>query len=101
MKNQLLLILTLILFLQISQAQVGINNLMPDASAALDIISNNKGLLIPRMTEAQRGMINAPVVSLLVYQTDGAKGFYSWDGAKWLHLSSQLERITQGTKTGY
>ena len=34
--------------------QVGINNENPDASAALDITSTTKGLLIPRMTAAQR-----------------------------------------------
>ena len=38
-------------------AQVGINNENPDASAALDITSTTGGLLVPRMTAAQRDAI--------------------------------------------
>ncbi len=41
---------------------VGINNdaSAPDNSAMLDVKSTEKGLLIPRMTLAQRGAIAAP-----------------------------------------
>lgn len=47
-----------------------------DPSAMLDISSDSKGLLIPRMTQAQKLAIFAPADGLLVYQTDGSKGFY-------------------------
>jgi hypothetical protein len=39
-------------------AQIGINTVSPDASAALDITSTTGGLLTPRMTAAQRDANN-------------------------------------------
>jgi hypothetical protein len=38
----------------------GIGTLTPDASSLLDITSTTKGILIPRMTKAQRDAIVAP-----------------------------------------
>ncbi|MCF6365344.1 MAG: hypothetical protein L3J35_03995 [Bacteroidales bacterium] len=61
----------------------------PDASAILDITSTNSGILIPRMTEAQRGTIDltGSPVGILVYQTDGAvPGFYYYNGTDWQNL---------------
>jgi hypothetical protein len=48
----------------------------PDASAMLDINSTDKGLLVPRMSEAQRTSISNPATGLIVFQTDGNSGFY-------------------------
>src|SRR5687768_11988623 len=47
-----------------------------DPSAMLDVISSSKGVLIPRMTDAQRIAIASPATGLLVYQTNGTPGFY-------------------------
>ncbi len=60
------------------QAQnVGIGTAAPDASAALDIASTGKGLLVPRLTQAQRAGISSPAAALLVYQINGAQpGFW-------------------------
>ncbi len=61
---------------------VGIGTPTPDASAALDVVATTKGLLVPRLTQAQRlalgtGSIPAPAKGLLVFQTDGAQpGFW-------------------------
>lgn len=55
----------------------------PDPSAVLEIESTNKGLLIPRMNSSQRLSISAPVEGLMVYQTDGTKGFYFHNGSDW------------------
>jgi hypothetical protein len=55
---------------------VGIGTLTPDASAMLEIASSSGGVLLPRLTSAQRLGIAAPATGLLVYQTDGAAGFY-------------------------
>jgi N-acetylneuraminic acid mutarotase len=57
---------------------IGINNTgaSPHVSAILDIQSTDKGLLIPRMTQAQRHAIAGPATGLMVYQTDQEKGFY-------------------------
>ena len=48
----------------------------PDGSAMLDVSSTSKGMLVPRMTNAQINAISNPANSLLVYQTDGTTGFY-------------------------
>jgi len=56
-----------------------------DASAMLDVESTTAGLLVPRMTEAQRDAINGgnPATSLLIYQTDNTPGYYYYDGTIW------------------
>lgn len=51
-----------------------------NASAMLDLSSTTRGLLMPRMTAAQRTAIVSPARGLLVYQTDGTVGFYFYDG---------------------
>ena len=57
-------------------AQVGIGTVNANASAILDMTSTSKGVLVPRMTAAQRAVIASPATGLMVYQTDGASGFY-------------------------
>ena len=60
----------------IAQNNVGINTASPDASAVLDISSSNKGLLIPRLSQSQRGQIPSPATGLMIFQTDVTPGFY-------------------------
>ncbi len=57
---------------------VSINNsgALADASAMLDIKSNTKGLLIPRMLLQERTAIVSPAKGLIVYQTNETEGFY-------------------------
>ena len=71
-------------------AQVGINTDSPHEFAALDIVSTSGGLLVPRMTKAQRNQINVidepvdnPSAGLMIYQTDGTAGFYYYNGSSW------------------
>jgi hypothetical protein len=58
----------------------------------LDIKSNAKGMLVPRMTLTQRTAISEPATGLLVYQTDGVAGFYYNTGTPlspdWVVLAS-------------
>ncbi len=51
-----------------------------NASSVLDVKSVSKGFLAPRMTQAQRVAITSPADGLMVYQTDGTKGFYYYNG---------------------
>ncbi len=51
-------------------AQVGIGTTTPSSSAVLDITSNDKGLLIPRMSNTQIANISTPEKSLIVFNTD-------------------------------
>jgi hypothetical protein len=55
-------------------AQVGIGTTIPNTSAALDITSTTKGLLVPRMTAAQRVAITSPSQGLIIFCTDCASG---------------------------
>jgi len=50
----------------------------PDASAALEINPGTtpKGLLFPRLTQAQRNAIASPAEGLVIYQTDNTPGLY-------------------------
>lgn len=67
-------------------AQVGIGTPTPHSSAQLDITATNKGLLIPRLTQAQVTAIASPATGLLVYQTNGTAGYYYYNGTAWTQL---------------
>lgn len=68
---------------------VGIGTTKPDQSAALDISSSTKGLLMPRMSLQQRSAIQNPAQGLVIYQTDFLSGFYFYDGTEWKGMTSQ------------
>ncbi|MBN8703363.1 MAG: hypothetical protein J0M08_09880 [Bacteroidetes bacterium] len=99
---------TLLIFLGISsfaQQNVGINTAIPNSNAVLDIVSpsNNTGVLVPRLTAAQRiaitGLGNAEN-GLLVYDTDSSCFFY-WNNplSAWRSLCGGTS-ISTGTVIG-
>lgn len=74
-------------------AQVGIGTLTPNISAQLDIKSDTKGLLIPRLNIdnlSTASPVSSKTIneSLLVYNTNNTsgKGFYYWNGRLWEQL---------------
>jgi len=71
--------------------QVGIGTVSPASSSILDVTSTTKGLLIPRMTQAQRLAIATPAAGLMVYQTDIHPGYYFYDGSAWNFLKIRGE----------
>jgi hypothetical protein len=76
----------------------------PEASAILDVKSDTKGVLIPRMTEAQRTAITDPATGLLVYQTDGAEGFWFKESGGWVPLNddtSEMEFLTTSSTSNF
>jgi N-acetylneuraminic acid mutarotase len=83
-------------------AQVSINtdNTTPHSSAMLEIKSNNRGLLAPRMTKIQRNAIPNPATGLLIYQTTDSIGFFVNKGTpatpSWQKLGSEFA-IPSGT----
>lgn len=72
---------------------VGIGTTTPDSSAALDVHSTNKGLLLPTMTTAQRNAIKNPAFGLLVFDSDKGTVMF-FDGNTWRGLA-----FTDETKT--
>jgi hypothetical protein len=76
------------LFSHAASAQgIGVGTTTPDASAALDVTSTTQGMLVPRMSQAQRNVIPNPANGLMVYQTDGTAGFYFYNGTAWTSLN--------------
>ncbi|MEQ9305742.1 MAG: hypothetical protein RJQ14_17645, partial [Marinoscillum sp.] len=71
---------------------VGIGTASPDASAAFEISSTEKGLLIPRMTAAERDAISSPATGLLIYNTDDNE-INKYDGSNWLGESRTLTQV--------
>ena len=93
----------MILICSSTYSQVGIGTETPNSSSLLELSSTSKGLLVPRMTETQKNAISSPAQGLLIFQTNGTVGFYSYDGTNWLHLidgSSQGLYFGPGTGNG-
>lgn len=94
------LVLFLLLLTSTMFSQVGIGTTVPDASAALDITSNNAGILIPRISITSINdmvTVSSPATGLLIYNTTAAgvvpndvkPGFYYWNGSRWIPFSSE------------
>jgi uncharacterized protein (TIGR02145 family) len=64
-----LIILAFLLTTITSNAQVGIGTNSPNANASLDVLSNSQGMLLPRMTTAQRDAISSPAKGLSIFNT--------------------------------
>lgn len=64
-------------------AQQGIGTTNPNASAILDVVSTSKGVLVPRMTNAQMIAISSPAAGLQVYNTTAGCLFY-YNGSSWV-----------------
>lgn len=56
--------------IKLAQKQVSIGNVTPNASSIVDITSTVGGVLLPRMTTAQRDAIASPATGLTLYCTD-------------------------------
>jgi len=74
-----------------------------DSSAILELVSSNKGLLIPRLSSTERESINSPANGLIVYDTTFSN-FYYWNGSKWISISgvnvSSGNSFPVGAKSG-
>jgi hypothetical protein len=79
-------------------AQLGVGTTNPAASAALDVSSpgNNKGILIPRLSAAQKDAIANPAEGLLIYQTTAPIGFYYYAGTSWKWIANATDLSSVG-----
>lgn len=88
----LLSLLTLSFFASAQNVAINTDGSTANSSSMLDIKSTTKGVLIPRMTAAQKAAITTPATGLLVYQTDGTSGFYYNSGTPaspvWQYIST-------------
>jgi hypothetical protein len=69
-------------------AQVAVNtdNSTADPSAMLEVKSNEKGVLIPRMTVGERNNISNPATGLMIYVIDDNR-FHFYDGNGWMVIA--------------
>jgi hypothetical protein len=88
-KNAIVFLLSIfIVTVHIAPAQsVGVGTTTPHPAAALDVASTDKGVLLPRLTKAQRDAIGSPAIGLTIFQTDGKAGLYRYNGTHWLLLA--------------
>ncbi len=90
MKNRLTLLFTILALTtsaQVGGIAVNTSGTSPDPDAYLDVSGTSGGILIPRMTQAQRNAITTPPTSLLMYQTDNTPGFYYYNGSAWVGMA--------------
>ncbi len=81
-------------FVVLASGQVGIGNSVPNSYSILDVSSDNRGILIPRVnlasnvtdlnSDGDNNIGNQPQ-GLLIYNTGTsiAKGYYFWNGSEW------------------
>jgi hypothetical protein len=86
MKKIFLLLIACGLLSLTTFSQVGIGTTTPDGSAMLEVKSTAKGILVPRMTSAQRVAIATPAEGLKVYDTD-TKTFWFYNGSGWVQTN--------------
>lgn len=77
----------------------GIGTAAPNASSLLEMTSTTKGLLIPRMTVAQRNAIASPATGLMIFQTNNTPGFYYYSGTAWNAVSPKSANQTLSNLT--
>jgi N-acetylneuraminic acid mutarotase len=73
--------------------RVGIGTSTPDSSARLEVWDTLRGILIPRLTTAQRNAIPTPARSLLIYNIDCDEYQYYIPGTGWVSI---LTNVTTG-----
>ncbi len=108
MRRFLVLSFLIISVIDLFSQSVGIGTTAPNNSALLDLTSNSKGFLVPRMTGVQRVAITSPAVGLIVYQTNteavppSSPGFYIYEQAGafgvWKRIA-KAEEVTGGSTT--
>jgi len=88
-------------------SQVGIGTTSPTSNSILDLRSTTKGLLVPRLTTAERTTLGTSLTAsadvlekgMEVYDTD-LKAKFSWDGTAWINASkTPISSLTAATAT--
>jgi hypothetical protein len=108
MRKSIFTIFILLLSTTLTNAQVGIGTTSPNGSAQLDVTSNNKGFLPPRVALIATNAaspITSPVAGLLVYNTATAgtspnnvtPGFYYYNGSTWVRLTTPTDNVANVT----
>jgi len=80
---------------QVLFAQVGIGTIDPNSSSILELNSNSKGFLIPRMNSVNRNNISNPATGLLIYNTDTSSfNYYESIESGWKVFGNNIKSYT-------
>jgi hypothetical protein len=86
--------------------QVGIGTITPDTSSVLDVFSNSKGLLMPRLSTEERDAILLPATGLMIYNltlNDGQLNIGTPLVPNWIGIKatgdSMIISVTEGEET--
>src|SRR5690625_4228386 len=101
MKRILYTVIVLLVFTNIMVAQLGVGTEAPNSSSQLEVVSADRGILIPRIelesTTDQSTIRNGNVNSLMVFNTqtvnDVSPGYYYWYVDKWYKLATTAGEI--------
>ncbi len=85
----LLLACTLTISSSLSAQNVGIGTITPNASAMLDVSSNDKGFLPPRLSTAERNAMPSKTAGLIIFNTSSGC-LELFNGSNWINLCSSL-----------
>ncbi len=110
MKTICILFAAMFISMHTYSQNVGINatGVAPDSSAALDVSSVDRGVLIPRVSLSSANtyspILVKPDTSLLVYNTatngttpnEVSPGFYYWSGNKWVRIADKTTSGSMG-----
>lgn len=85
--------------------KVAIGNAEIHESSIFQVNANNKGVLIPRLTTAERESISSPADGLLIYnKSTGCYNYYTATPAKWLSICGEPDpsiiNVIDCTNTG-
>lgn len=100
MRNYILFIVSFISISVYSQIGIEIENANTKSALTVKSKGNNKGVLIPRMSNAKIEAITDPATGLLVYSTDN-NTFCFYNGTKWERIGQSctiIEDNDQDTK---
>jgi len=75
------------------------SNTEPDASALLDIIATNKGLLLPRLSESERNAIPSPAAGLIIFNISSNK-VNLYNGQYWRSIDDVYSSISHAGGLG-
>lgn len=88
-----------LLFSTVGFAQVGIGTTTPNSDSILDLDATNKGLMLPRVTTANRPIANAANKGMFVFNATTNAIEYC-DGATWVSSSSSPSLYTSNGTIG-
>lgn len=96
----ILFLLTVTVPNRLSAQAVSINptGAVPNMSAMLDLSSTDKGILIPRATDAQRQALKDPVAGLIIYNTTSNQ-FNYYNGSNWISVPNNNVSSNSGSGT--